>query len=197
MGNGKYRYFAVYKPFGVLSQFTDPVGGKKTLGDLFDFPKRVYPVGRLDEDSEGLLLLTDDPSANARLLNQGIEKEYHAQVEGLVSDEALASLCNGIRIRIRKKDFDTRPALAQRLEPAPIFPERHPPIRFRKSVPESWISLTLTEGKNRQVRKMTAKVGFPTLRLVRVRIGILTLNGLKPGEVLDLSASWDWKNWTK
>ncbi len=185
----------VYKPFGVLSQFTDPLGGKRTLADLHDFPKRVYPVGRLDEDSEGLLILTDDPRANLRILNHRIEKEYYVQVEGLVNDEALANLRKGLCIRIRKKDFFTRPARAQRLNPPPVLPDRNPPIRFRKNVPESWISLVLTEGKNRQVRKMTAKVGFPTLRLVRVRLGFLHIGELRPGEIVDLSPHWNWKDW--
>ncbi len=192
MGKEKYRYFLIYKPFGVLSQFTDPVGGKRTLGDLYDFPKRVYPVGRLYEDSEGLLLLTDDPRANARVLNQGIEKEYYVQVEGIPSEEALDVLRGGIRIRIKKRDFDTQPADASRFEFPPELPDRDPPIRYRKTVSDSWISLTLREGKNRQVRKMTAKIGFPTLRLVRFRIGSLTLGEMKVGAVLDLTDKWRW-----
>lgn len=192
MGKEKYRYFLIYKPFGVLSQFTDPVGGKRTLGDLYDFPKRVYPVGRLDEDSEGLLLLTDDPRANARVLNQGIEKEYYVQVEGIPSEGALDALRRGIRIRIKKRDFDTQPADASRFEFPPELPDRDPPIRYRKTVSDSWISLTLREGKNRQVRKMTAKIGFPTLRLVRFRIGNLILGEMKVGEVLDLTDKWRW-----
>lgn len=195
MSKKRFQYFIVYKPYGVLSQFTDPVGGKRTLGDLYDFPKQVYPVGRLDEDSEGLLLLTDDPSANARILNQGVEKEYYAQVEGEITEAALASLRKGVRIRVRKKDFDTRPALARKLTVAPDLPDREPPIRYRKHIPESWLSLTIREGKNRQVRKMTAKVGFPTLRLVRIRLGALLLDTMKVGEVRNISLVWNWADW--
>lgn len=179
-------YFLFYKPFMVLSQFTDPVGGKKTLGDIYSFPKDVYPVGRLDETSEGLLMLTNDPLVNSRWLGEGIEKEYYIQVEGSPSEEDLQPLREGILIKVRKKPYRTRPAGASLILPDLELPERDPPIRFRKSVPDTWISLTLKEGKNRQVRKMTAKVGFPTLRLLRWRIGPYTLEGMKPGEVKKL-----------
>ena len=194
MAQHRYHYYMIYKPFGVLSQFTDPVGGKRTLGELYDFPPRVYPVGRLDEDSEGLLILTDDPRANSRLLGQGVEKEYLVQVEGEPDDGALAPLRGGIEIRIKKKRFTTLPAAVSLIHREPDLPDRDPPIRFRKSVPDAWISLVLREGKNRQVRKMTAKVGFPTLRLVRVRMGKLQIGTLEVGEVKDLSQDWDW-NW--
>jgi 23S rRNA pseudouridine2457 synthase len=179
--------YLLYKPYGVLSQFTDPVGGKRTLGELYDFPKAVYPVGRLDETSEGLLILSDDASLNARLLGQGIEKEYWVQVEGIPTDAALQQLRQGVDIRIRKKPYHTRPAQVRRLDPAPDLPERDPPIRFRQSIPTSWVSIGLREGKNRQVRKMTAKVGFPTLRLLRWRLGEYTLADLSPGEVILLN----------
>ena len=192
MAGSRYHFYMIYKPFGVLSQFTDPVGGKRTLGELYDFPPRVYPVGRLDEDSEGLLILTDDPRANSRLLGQGVEKEYLVQVEGDPDDGALAPLREGIEIRIRKKKFRTLPAGAELVQGEPELPDRDPPIRFRKSVPDTWISLVLREGKNRQVRKMTAKIGFPTLRLVRVRLGKLRIGSLGVGEVKDLSLEWDW-----
>jgi len=125
-------------------------------------------------------------------LNQGIEKEYYAQVEGIPSDEALTALESGVEIRVRKKTHFTRPAQAFILPEIPSLPERNPPIRVRKSIPDTWISLTLTEGKNRQVRRMTAKVGFPTLRLVRVRLGNLRLPNMKPGDVIDLSEQWHW-----
>lgn len=179
------RYFIVYKPYGVLSQFTDPVGGKRTLGDLHAFPKDVYPVGRLDENSEGLLLLTNDRKANERLLGKGVEKEYWVQVEGEPGEEALEQLRRGVEIKVRKKPYRTRPAKA-RLLVDPSLPDRDPPIRFRKHIPDSWIAIILTEGKNRQVRKMTAKVGHPTLRLVRVRFGKWTVEGMQVGEVREL-----------
>lgn len=183
-----FSYFLVYKPFGVLSQFTTPLEGKIGLGSLFDFPKDVYPVGRLDEDSEGLLLLTNDASANHRLLGQGIEKTYWVQVEGNIADEALEPLRKGLTIKVNKEIHRTLPARARVLTEEPALPERHPPIRFRASIPTSWIEVVLREGKNRQVRKMTAAIGFPTLRLVRVRFGKLELGKMQPGEVLQLIA---------
>lgn len=182
----RYRYFLVYKPFGVLSQFTDPVGGKRTLGDLFAFPRDVYPIGRLDEDSEGLLLLTSDPRQNKHWLGQNIEKEYWVQVEGIPTPEALAQLRKGVQIRIKKKTHLTIPAGADLLNDPSQVPPRDPPIRFRKTVPDTWITLTLREGKNRQVRRMTAAVGFPTLRLIRFRIGHFDISGMSPGEVKEV-----------
>jgi len=183
-----YSYFLVYKPFGVLSQFTTPLDGKLGLGSLYDFPKDVYPVGRLDEDSEGLLLLTNDGSANRRLLGQGIEKTYWVQVEGSISEADLDPLRKGLTIKVNKELYHTLPARAKVLQEEPALPERYPPIRFRASIPTSWIEVVLREGKNRQVRKMTAAIGFPTLRLVRVRFGKLELNNLQPGEVQVLRA---------
>lgn len=180
------RYFVIYKPFKVLSQFTAPVEGKIHLGDVFDVPKDVYPVGRLDEDSEGLLLLTNDASLNQQLLGSGVEKEYYVQVEGAPTEADLEPLRRGMEIKVNKKRYLTRPAQARLIPGGPGLPERNPPIRFRKSVPDTWISVTLTEGKNRQVRKMTAKAGFPTLRLVRVRLGNLMLAGLQPGEMREI-----------
>ena len=180
------RYFLLYKPYGVLSQFTDPVGGKRTLGDLFPFPKDVYPVGRLDEDSEGLLLLTNDPNANAALLGTGTPKEYLAQVEGIPTKEAIEQLRRGVEIRVRKKVHRTLPAKVRVLQSPPQLPERNPPIRYRQSIPDTWLSIELREGKNRQVRRMTAKVGFPTLRLVRIRFGKWELGEMAPGEVREV-----------
>jgi 23S rRNA pseudouridine2457 synthase len=184
----RFRYFIVYKPFQMLSQFSDPVGGKRTLGELYEFPRDVYPVGRLDEDSEGLLLLTNDPRQNQRWLGQGMEKEYYAQVEGIPTAEAMQQLRRGVDIRVRKKTHRTLPAEAKILDPAPELPPRVPPIRYRKNVPDTWIALTLREGKNRQVRRMTAKVGFPTLRLVRWRMGPHTLAGMEAGEVREVDS---------
>ncbi|MCL4114752.1 UNVERIFIED_CONTAM: hypothetical protein GTU68_047694 [Idotea baltica] len=176
----------------MLSQFTDSTGGKRTLGELYPFPKDVYPVGRLDEDSEGLLILTNDPAANQQLLNQGIEKEYYVQVEGVPDETALSQLRSGVEIRVKKKVHQTLPAKAYKLLDIPLLPDRNPPIRVRKLIPDTWISLTLREGKNRQVRRMTAKVGYPTLRLVRVRLGNLRLPDIQPGEVVDCTDNWSW-----
>lgn len=182
MNRNNFRYYILNKPYGVLSQFTDKKG-RKTLGDVFKFPKEVYPVGRLDMDSEGLLLLTDDKSLTDSLLNpeNKNEKEYYVLVEGIPTGEELAELRNGITIRGSK----TLPAKAEIIE-NPGFPERIPPVNCRKNISCRWLSLTITEGRYRQVRKMTAAVGHPTIRLVRVRIKNLLLGGMKPGEVREL-----------
>lgn len=177
---------AFYKPFDVLSQFTQEHPSHRTLAE-FGFPPRVYAIGRLDRDSEGLLLLSDEAKWNDRLLNprHAHPRTYHAQVEGEVGDEALRRLRSGVDLR----EFRTLPCQARRLEAEPAHPPRNPPIRFRKNIPTSWLELTLTEGKNRQVRRMTAAVGFPTLRLVRVSIGGLDLAalGLEPGRWRELT----------
>jgi 23S rRNA pseudouridine2457 synthase len=184
------RYFLFYKPYMVLSQFTSHEG-KQTIGDIISVPKNIYPVGRLDYDSEGLLILTDDTSLNHRLLHPTFkhEREYWVQVEGDVSQQALSNLQQGVVISIDGKLHTTLPASAKRLTVSPALPERNPPIRFRKEIPTSWLSLTLVEGKNRQVRRMTAKVGFPTLRLVRYRIENLRLEDLTPGNTREITKS--------
>jgi 23S rRNA pseudouridine2457 synthase len=167
---------ALHKPYGVLSQFTSESGSRwRTLAE-FGLPPDVYPLGRLDADSEGLLLLSDEPGLNTRLLDpvHGHRREYWVQVERIPSDDALRQLAAGVPIRGQR----TQPCVVRRLEPAPTLPPRDPPIRFRKNVVDCWLSLELTEGKNRQVRRMTAAVGHPTLRLVRVRIGALRLDAL-------------------
>lgn len=191
----KPRYFLLYKPFGMLSQFSRETPEQRTLADLdFVFPKDVYPVGRLDADSEGLLLLTNDKSLNARLLNPRFEhpRTYWAQVEGIPDEAALEQLRAGVTIRIDGKSFQTRPAKVEVLTVQPELPERHPPVRFRKTVPDAWLELTLVEGKNRQVRRMCAAVGLPVLRLVRVAIGDILRGNMQPGEVreIDLPAPW-------
>lgn len=170
---------AFHKPYGVLSQFT-PDGSKNRPLAEFGFPKNVYPIGRLDADSEGLLLLSDESAWNARLLEprHAHEREYWVQVERIPDTEALEQLASGVLIQGRR----TLPCRAWKPEPQPeVFP-RDPPIRFRKSVPDCWIVLELVEGKNRQVRRMTAAIGHPTLRLMRVRIGRLILGDLPSGE---------------
>jgi len=176
------KYFILNKPYGVLTQFTDD-DNRPTLSSLFKFSKDVYPVGRLDMDSEGLLLLTNDKSMTDYLLNpkHKHEREYYAQVEGIPTKEALQKLCSGVVIEGKL----TLPAKAKLIDD-PNFPPRVPPIRERKSIPTNWISLTLIEGRNRQVRKMTAAVGLPTLRLVRVRIENLILDDLKVGKVKEI-----------
>ncbi|HEV7289717.1 rRNA large subunit pseudouridine synthase E [Sphingomonas sp. R647] len=165
------------KPWGVLSQFTDEGSGHPTLAGFIDVPG-VYPAGRLDRDSEGLLLLTDDGRLQARIADpkHKVAKTYWVQVEGEPDEAALAALRTGVRL----KDGLTRPALAERIDPPAIWP-RDPPVRFRKSVPDCWIAVTITEGRNRQVRRMTAAVGHPTLRLVRWRVGDWTLDDVAPG----------------
>jgi 23S rRNA pseudouridine2457 synthase len=182
------NYFIIYKPFGMLSQFTQEQVGQRVLGELYDFPKTVYPVGRLDQDSEGLLILTDDKTLTERLLNPKYahEREYFAQVEGEVGEEAVAKLCTGVTLNINGKPHFTLPAKAKIIADEPDFPARNPPIRSRANSPTSWLSLALTEGKNRQVRRMTAAVGLPTLRLVRVRIGGLHLSNMQIGDVIKL-----------
>ena len=170
----------------MLTQFS---GEGPTLATLGEFPKEVYPVGRLDKDSEGLLLLTDDKSLNHQLLNPRFahQRTYYVQVEGIPTPEALAQLQAGVTIQVDGKPYRTKPALAKLLDPAPTLPERNPPIRYRASIPDCWLALTLIEGKNRQVRKMTAAVGFPTLRLVRFSMEKITLDGMEAGEVRELS----------
>lgn len=170
---------AFNKPFGVLSQFTDDSSGNRTLAE-FGFPKNVYSLGRLDADSEGLLLLSDEAGLNDKLLNprSAHQRIYWAQVEGIPSGESLKQLAKGVVIQERK----TLPCDAKLLDPQPTIAPRVPPIRFRKSVPDCWIELRLVEGKNRQVRRMTAAIGHPTLRLLRVQIGQLHLGDLKAGE---------------
>jgi 23S rRNA pseudouridine2457 synthase len=180
------RYILFHKPYGVLSQFTSE-DGAPGLSD-FGLPKSVYPAGRLDKDSEGLLLLTDDGPLIERLLNPASQKTktYWVLVERRPSETALEQLRRG---GIPIEDYRTRPAEVQIMEPAPSIPERDPPVRFRKNVQDFWLEIKLTEGKNRQVRRMTAAVGHPTLRLIRVAILNLKLGKLKPGEWLELNRS--------
>ena len=168
---------AFNKPYGVLCKFM-PEPGRPTLADFIRIP-RVYPAGRLDHDSEGLLLLTDDGPLQARIADprHKLAKVYWAQVEGVPTDEALAMLRRGVDLG----DFTTRPAEVRLIDEPPGLWPRDPPIRFRAKIPTSWVELTLREGRNRQVRRMTARVGFPTLRLVRAQIGRIDLEGLAPG----------------
>jgi 23S rRNA pseudouridine2457 synthase len=177
---------AFNKPYGVLSQFTPDGSPNRALAE-FAFPKNVYPVGRLDADSEGLLLLSDEPALNQKLLHprQAHEREYWVEVERIPSPDALRDMESGVVIQSRA----TLPCRARMLDPQPQVAPRNPPVRFRKNVPTCWIALELTEGKNRQVRRMTAAIGHPTLRLVRVRIGDFHLSSLEPGKWKLLSAA--------
>jgi len=184
--SGKYRYILFYKPYGVLSQFTDNSGENKrrTLKDYISV-ESVYPVGRLDWDSEGLLLLTNHGQLQHRLSHPRFQhpRTYWVQVERIPDPDALKQLRAGVIIDHQR----TRQALVQMLNTEPQLPPRDPPIRFRKNVPTAWLEMTLTEGRNRQVRRMTAAVGFPTLRLVRVAIAHLSLEKLQPGQWRDLT----------
>src|SRR5688572_17338589 len=174
---------AFHKPYGVISQFTPDGSNLRRLSD-FGFPPRVYPIGRLDADSEGLLLLSDEAELNERLLHpqHGHRRVYWVQVERIPTPEALRKLATGVLVQGRK----TRPSRAWLLEPQPALPPRDPPIRFRKNVSDCWIGLELVEGRNRQVRRMTAAVGHPTLRLIRVRVGKFWLSDLAAGEWREL-----------
>ena len=181
-----YRF---WKPYGVLTKFTDEQH-RPTLADYVQIPK-IYAAGRLDLDSEGLLLLTDSGSLSHRLTDPRFEhrRTYWAQVERVPDETALAQLRSGVELSENGQRWKTRPAQAKLLDAPPDLPEREPPIRFRKNVPTAWLQLTITEGRNRQVRRMTAAVGYPTLRLVRWAIGSLTLAGLQPGMLLPLSSA--------
>jgi 23S rRNA pseudouridine2457 synthase len=176
---------AFHKPYGVISQFTPDGSPHRTLAD-FGFPPNVYPLGRLDAESEGLILLSDEPFLNKKLLapENAHARTYWAQVERIPTRESLDQLERGVTIG----SHHTLPCRAWMLDPQPFLPERKPPIRFRKNVPDCWIALSLIEGKNHQVRRMTAAIGHPTLRLIRVRIGELDLGGILPGQWRELSA---------
>ena len=185
---------AFHKPFGIVSQFTPDGSQHRTLAE-FGFPPHVYPLGRLDAESEGLLLLSDEPALNAQLLHpqHGHRRVYWAQVERVPTTEALAQLESGLMIGGRR----TLPCRAHLLDPQPTFPPRDPPIRFRKNVADVWIALELVEGKNHQVRRMTAAIGHPTLRLVRVQIGELELGDLERGKWRELSAAERARVWSR
>jgi 23S rRNA pseudouridine2457 synthase len=171
---------AFHKPYGILCQFTPDQPGQRTLSD-FAFPQGVYPVGRLDLDSEGLLLLSDEAGFNHRLLDPARDhpRTYQVQVEGSPDQHSLSQLRRG---GILIQGHRTRPCAVRLLDPAPEFPPRDPPVRFRKAIPTSWLELELVEGKNRQVRRMTAVIGYPTLRLIRTAIGCFAAPSLMPGE---------------
>ncbi len=185
-----HSHYMLYKPFGMLSQFqsNDPKESRKKhfLSELADFAPGTMPVGRLDEKSEGLLLLTTDGKLSDSINRSGVEKEYYAQLDGEIDAVAMATLQNGVQIGILGKKYVTSPCIATLLTEEPKLPSGSHKIRMGRHRPFSWISITLKEGKFRQIRKMTAAVGFPTLRLVRVRIGQYQLDDLQPGEVRNM-----------
>ncbi|MFY8181766.1 MAG: pseudouridine synthase [Flavobacterium sp.] len=182
-----HQHFLIYKPYGYLSQFIYELKRpKKLLGELYDFPENTMAIGRLDEDSEGLLLLTTDGMMSEIVRSKKVEKEYYVQVDGIVTQEAIEELKNGVLIGFNGKKYLTKKCTAHILNEIPNFPERAKKIRDERHGPTSWLSITINEGKFRQVRKMTSAVGFPTLRLVRVRVGNIYLNDLNPGEVLEV-----------
>ncbi|MEQ8243495.1 pseudouridine synthase [Fulvivirga sp.] len=185
----KHRHFIIHKPYGYLSQFVHNERrrkNRKLLGELHDFPEGTMSIGRLDQNSEGLLLLTTDGKVSHQVLSKKIEKEYYIQVDGIITDEAIEALKKGVDIALQGEIYETLPCKAFRLDSAPDFPPRAQKIRDARHGPTSWMSVTVNEGKFRQVRKMSAAVGFPTLRLVRVRIGNIHLNDMKSGEVVEV-----------
>lgn len=182
------EYYLIYKPYQVLSQFTSS-DGKLCLKDILRVPKDVYPVGRLDYDSEGLLLLTNDTSINHQLLHPKFAhaRTYWVQVDGAITNDAVESLSKGVTISVDGETYETKKAVLKILSDGLVVPERNPPIRVRKSIPTSWVSIQLTEGKNRQVRKMFASVGFPVVRLIRSQIGQFSIAQMQPADCLSLS----------
>ena len=189
MNSLKHKHFILNKPYGYLSQFVNNQNkraNKKLLGDLFDFPDSTMAIGRLDEKSEGLLLLTTNGIISEFVRSSKVEKEYYAQVDGTVTDVAIEKLKQGVEIGFEGIKYITKPCRSFRLNTSPEFPLREKKIRDDRHGPTSWVSITLKEGKFRQVRKMTAVVGFPTLRLIRVRIGNIKLNSMKPGKVIEV-----------
>ncbi len=183
-----HRHFIINKPYGYLSQFKYELKrNKKLLGELYDFPEGTMAIGRLDEDSEGLLLLTTDGKVSEQIRSKKIFKEYYVQVDGVITNQAIEKLQNGVEIGFDGQKYLTKPCKAFAVSKVPDFGIRAKKIRDERHGPTSWVSITVNEGKFRQVRKMTAAVGFPTLRLVRVRIGSIFLDDLKAGEVLEIN----------
>lgn len=185
----EHRHFIMHKPYGYLSQFVHNEKrrrNRKLLGELHDFPEGTMSIGRLDQDSEGLLLLTTDGKVSHQVLSKRVEKEYYIQVDGIITDEAIEELKKGVDIALQGETYETLPCKAWHLDPSPDFPPRSQKIRDARHGPTSWMSVTVNEGKFRQVRKMSAAVGFPTLRLVRVRIGNIHLNDMASGEVVEV-----------
>jgi 23S rRNA pseudouridine2457 synthase len=183
----RHQHFIIHKPYGYLSQFKYELKrNKKLLGELYDFPAGTMAIGRLDEDSEGLLLITTDGKVSDHICSSKVDKEYYVQVDGLITPDAIMQLSKGVEIGFEGKKYLTKSCIANQLVFEPNFLPRSKKIRDDRHGPTSWVSITVNEGKFRQVRKMTAAVGFPTLRLVRVRIGNVKLNNLQSGEVIEV-----------
>ena len=190
----KHDHYKLYKPFGVLSQFTSgeerQLKKKRFLSEIDNFPVGTMPIGRLDEKSEGLLLLTRDGALSDRINSSGIEKEYLAQLDGEISSEAVLQLINGVHIGIFGEKYLTKHCFVEKIDSPTFLPTPNSKLRIGVHRPTSWIRIILTEGKFRQVRKMTASVGFPTARLVRYRVGNMTLENMLPGEVVPVSMDY-------
>lgn len=185
-----HRHFKIYKPYGYLSQFESNAKHQKNskfLGCFHDFPKDIMSIGRLDQDSEGLLLLTTHGQVSNEINSRSYEKEYYAQLDGIITDDAIDRMRQGLEIGNEGLMYRTEPCQISRLEAEPFIPPRGKTIRHERHGPTSWVSITVTEGKFRQVRKMTSAVGYPTLRLVRMRIGHHHLNRMQPGDVIELN----------
>ncbi len=190
MSENEHSHFIIYKPYGYLSQFqsnSKQQKKKRFLGELHDFPEGIMAIGRLDEKSEGLLLLTTDGKMSDFVNSKKVEKEYYAQVDGDISAKAINDLKQGVEIGFEGRKYQTKPCKVYKLEEIPSTPKSIQKIRDDRHGPTSWVSIILTEGKFRQVRKMTSAVGFPTLRLVRVRVGTIHLNTMKPSDVIEVS----------
>lgn len=190
MNQKSLQHFKLYKPFGIISQLSSnsklQLRKKRFLTELYDFPEGSMPIGRLDEKSEGLLLITTDGKLSDIINRSGIEKEYYAHLDGEITNEAIERLKMGIEIGLEGKKYVTKPCEVTKLNNSINLPDPNPKIRVGRHRPNSWLSIVITEGKYRQVRKMTAAVGFPTLRLVRVRIDTIILDHMQPGEVVGL-----------
>lgn len=184
-------HYKLYKPFGMLSQFNSndakEARKKRFLGELYDFPENIMPIGRLDEKSEGLLLLTNDGKLSDTINRSGIEKEYYVQLDGAITDSAMTQLQNGVEIGLQGNKYRTKTCKVSKLETPPRLPEADSKLRIGShGRPTSWICIVITEGKYRQIRKMTAAVGFPTVRLIRIRVGSVSLESMIVGEVVPL-----------
>ncbi|MFD0843932.1 pseudouridine synthase [Flaviramulus multivorans] len=193
MFKSDHKHFMIYKPYGYLSQFqsnSTQQKNKRFLGELHNFPKDTMSIGRLDEKSEGLLFLTTDGKLSDYINSQKVEKEYYALVDGDISQEAIKQLSEGVEIGFEGKKYQTKSCKVFKLNTLPNLPQRSKKIRDDRHGPTSWVSITLNEGKFRQVRKMTSAVGFPTLRLVRVRIGNIQLNSMQIGDVIEVKNSF-------
>jgi 23S rRNA pseudouridine2457 synthase len=183
-----HRHFILYKPYGYISQFISndkKSHKKKFLGELYNFPEGTMSIGRLDEKSEGLLILTTDGGLSSTINSRKVEKEYYAQLDGMITEEAIEKLKNGVEIGFGGKKYLTKPCMVHKIE-VPNLQEREKKIRDDRHGPTSWVSITITEGKFRQVRKMTSAVGFSTLRLIRIRVGIIQLGDMQVRDVLEL-----------